>query len=77
MIEVDKMSKRSEFGNIYKRFENYKKAIEYYSKVLSRIDNNSSIAADILYRRGGAFERMGNYEKADIDLLKSLEIKPD
>ena len=66
-----------DIGNIYKRFENYKKAIEYYSKVLSRIDNNSSIYADILYRRGGAFERMGNYEKADIDLLKSLEIKPD
>ena len=66
-----------DIGNIYKRFENYKKAIEYYSKVLSRIDNNSSISADILYRRGGAFERMGNYEKADIDLLKSLEIKPD
>ena len=66
-----------DIGNIYKRFENYKKAIEYYSKVLSRIDSNSSIYADILYRRGGAFERMGNYEKADIDLLKSLEIKPD
>ena len=32
-----------DIGNIYKRFENYKKAIEYYSKVLSRIDNNSSI----------------------------------
>ena len=66
-----------DIANIYKKFKNYKKAIEYYSKVLSRIDNNSSISADILYRRGGAFERMGNYEKADIDLLKSLEIKPD
>ena len=30
-----------------------------------------------MYRRGGAFERMGNYEKADIDLLKSLEIRPN
>ncbi len=66
-----------DIGNIYKKFKNYKKAIEYYSKVLSRIDNNSSIFADILYRRGGAFERMGNYKKADIDLLKSLEIRPE
>ncbi len=66
-----------DIGNIYKKFENYKKAIEYYSKVLSKIDNDSVIFADILYRRGGAFERMGNYKKADIDLLKSLEIRPD
>ena len=66
-----------DIGNIYKKFKNYKKAIEYYSKVLSRIDNNSSTFADILYRRGGAFERMGDYDRADIDLLKSLEIRPD
>ncbi len=66
-----------DIANIYKKFKNYKKAIEYYSKVLSKIDNNSIIYADILYRRGGAYERMGNYEKADIDLLKSLEIRPD
>ena len=66
-----------DIGNIYKKFKNYKKAIEYYSKVLSKIDNDSLIYADILYRRGGAFERMGNYEKSDIDLLKSLEIRPE
>jgi len=66
-----------DIGNIYKKFKNYKKSIEYYSKVLSRIDKTSSTYSDILYRRGGAFERMGNYEKADIDLLKSLEIRPD
>ena len=66
-----------DIGNIYKKFKNYNKAIEYYSKVLSRIDNNSSTFADILYRRGGAFERMGDYDRADIDLLKSLEIRPD
>ena len=66
-----------DIANIYKKFKNYKKAIEYYSMVLSKIDKNSSTFADVLYRRGGSFERMGNYEKADIDLLKSLEIRPD
>lgn len=66
-----------DIANIYKKFENYKKAIDYYSIVLSKIDKNSLTFADVLYRRGGCFERMGNYEKADIDLLKSLEIRPD
>ena len=29
------------------------------------------------YRRGGSYERMGEYEKADKDLLYSLKINPD
>ena len=66
-----------DIANIYKKFKNYEKAIEYYSLVLSKIDKNTSTHADVLYRRGGSFERMGNYEMADIDLLKSLEIRPD
>ena len=66
-----------DIANIYKKFKNYEKAIEYYSLVLSKIDKNTSTYADVLYRRGGSFERMGNYEMADIDLLKSLEIRPD
>jgi len=66
-----------DIANIYKKFKNYKKAIKYYSIVLSNIDKNTTTFADVLYRRGGSFERIGNYEKADIDLLKSLEIRPD
>ena len=30
-----------------------------------------------MYRRGGSYERLGNEEKSDQDLLKSLEINPD
>ena len=66
-----------DIGNIYKKFKNYKKAIHYYSLVLSDIDKNTLVYADILYRRGGSFERIGNYEKADVDLLNSLEIRPN
>lgn len=66
-----------DIGNIYKKFKNYEKAIDYHSIVLSKIDKNTLVYADVLYRRGGSFERIGNYEKADIDLLNSLEIRPD
>ena len=66
-----------DIANIYKKFKNYEKAIKYYSIVLSKVDNNSLTYADILYRRGGSFERMGDYKKADNDLLQSLKIKPD
>ncbi len=66
-----------DIANIYKKFKNYKKAIEYYSIVLSKINKNTSTYADVLYRRGGSFERLGDYERADIDLLKSIEIRPN
>ena len=33
--------------------------------------------ADVLYRRGGTYERLKNYTKADKDLLTSLTIRPD
>ena len=55
----------------------YQKSIKYYSIVLSKINNNSSMYADILYRRGGSYERIGEYKKADSDLLQSLKIEPN
>ena len=33
--------------------------------------------SDLLYKRGGSYERIGKYEEADEDLLSSLKIKPD
>ena len=66
-----------DIANIYKNFKKYQKAIEYYSLVLYELDNFSSTYADVLYRRGGSFERIGDYEKSDIDLLNSLKIRPD
>ncbi len=66
-----------DLANIYKNFENYKIAIDYYTQVLNQIDKNSNMYADVLYRRGGTYERLKNYLKADKDLLMSLNIRPD
>ena len=66
-----------DMANLSKQFKNYEEAISYYNKLLSRLDKNSVTYADVLYRRGGGFERLGNYIKSDKDLLKSLEIDPD
>ena len=78
-LEFKKPSTRILFdmANIYKNYEKYEKAIEYYSIVLSQIDENSDACADTLYRRGGSYERLGQYQKSDSDLLKSLEIIPE
>ena len=66
-----------EMGNIVKSYEKYDLSIKYYTKVLSKLDPTSLIYANVLYRRGGSYERIGNEQEADEDLLKSLEINPD
>ena len=62
-------------GNIMKSFKKYDLSINYYNEVIKKIDLNSESYADILYRRGGSYERIGEHLKSDKDLLKSLSIK--
>jgi len=66
-----------DMANIYKGFEKYDNAIKLYSEVMQSVEKDESIYADLLYKRGGSYERLGNYEKSDIDLLAALEIIPD
>ena len=66
-----------DMANLSKRYKKYNDAINYYNKILPKLKADSSIYADVLYRRGGGFERLGDYENSDKDLLRSLEIEPD
>ncbi len=66
-----------DMGNIYKNNGKFEKSIKIYSIVLNQLDEKSDSYAEILYRRGGSFERIGEYSKSDDDLLKSLSIKPN
>ena len=49
----------------------------YYTEIISSLNIDSRIKSDLLYRRGGSYERLGNYQKADEDLKNSLKINPD
>ena len=65
-------------ANIYKNFKKYEKSIDFYNKVLNKIEIKNSLSyADVLYRRASSFERIGDYEKSDKDLIQSLKIAPD
>jgi len=66
-----------DIGNFYKNSKNYNMAIKYYTKILNTLDDKSEIKSDLLYRRGGSYERIKEYEKADKDLQHSLKINPD
>ena len=66
-----------DIANFNKNTKKYKEAIKYYDQIISKIDINSELYAEILYRRGGSYERLGDYFNSDKDLLKSLEINPE
>jgi len=64
-------------ANFFKNSKEYREAIKYYTKIIKSIDKNSKIKSDILYRRGGSYERIGMFKKSDEDLLNALKIKPN
>jgi len=66
-----------DLANFYKRSKDYKTAIKYYSEIIKNLNENSEIKSDLLYRRGGSYERNGDFFNADKDLLESLNINPD
>ena len=55
----------------------YDRSIKYYTKLINSIDQDPDLKSDLFYRRGGAYERLGNYKMADKDLLSSLKIDED
>ena len=66
-----------DIANFYKNSKRYDRAIDYYTKIISSFHDISEIKPELLYRRGGSYERLGNFKKSDEDLLHSLKINPD
>jgi Tfp pilus assembly protein PilF len=66
-----------ELANFYKDNEYFEKSIKYYSIALNKIKENHFLIPKILDRRGTSYERIGDWENAEQDLLESLRIIPD
>ena len=66
-----------DIANFYKNAKEYNQAIKYYSLIINSLAEDNEVKADLLYRRGGSFERLNDYSSADRDLQYSLKIDPD
>ncbi len=66
-----------DIANIYKRNKEFEKSIKYYTVVIEKLDKKLNFYADVLYRRGASYERIGDHSKSDKDLIESLSINPD
>ena len=66
-----------ELANFYKDNQYHEESIKYYSLALKKIKKKHALVPKILERRGTSFERIGDWESAEKDLLESLKIIPD
>jgi len=66
-----------DFAEFLKNNENYDDSIKYYSQLLSLIDKKHNLYAQVLDGRGIAYERTNQWDKAEVDLLGSLESSPN
>ena len=62
---------------VYKNSKKYEKSIDLYTSIMSTTDKSSLNYADLLYRRGGSYERIKEYKKSDRDLLSALDLIPN
>ena len=66
-----------DMANIFKNYKKYDEAINLYTLIMKNILPNSTTYGDLLYRRGGSYERLGKYKESDEDLLSALKIIPE
>ncbi len=66
-----------DYAEFLKNNEKFKDSILYYSKVLNQIKKTHPLYIESTDGRGVAYERIGEWEKAEKDLLASLEVDPD
>ena len=66
-----------DLANFFTDNKYYDKSIKYYSLALKNIKKDHFLVPRILYRRGTSYERLGEWDKAEQDLVDSLKILPD
>jgi tetratricopeptide (TPR) repeat protein len=66
-----------DYAEFLKNNEKFIESIPYYTKIINEVKNNHSLFAESTDGRGVAYERLGEWDKAEKDLLASLEADPD
>ena len=66
-----------DYAEFLKNNEKYEESIKYYSEVLSVINSEDALYGQVMDGRGIAYERTDQWDRAEIDLKKSLNASPD
>ena len=66
-----------DYAEFLKNNERFKRSIFFYSKVLDVVERDHPLYAEATDGRGIAYEQIGDWDKAEKDLLASLEANPN
>nr|WP_246272498.1 tetratricopeptide repeat protein [Phyllobacterium pellucidum] len=64
-------------GSIYSQDKNFRQAAETYDKAVAALANPKREDWSIYYQRGIAYERLKEWDKAEPNFLKALDLYPD
>lgn len=64
-------------GDVLRRHKRFAEAVDAYDQALKRLPKLESRHWPLIYSRGISYERSGQWDKAETDLLKALELQPD
>lgn len=73
----DKVQTLDALGSILRARKRYKEAAEYYSQAIASVKNTEKSNWNYYYSRGVCYERLNQWDKAEDDLQKALELDPD
>ncbi len=66
-----------DYAEFLKNNEKFEESITFYSKILKQIKKDHPLYPEATDGRGVAYERIGQWEKAEKDLLESLKSDPE
>ena len=73
----ERIDAASALGDVFRIDERYDEAADAYDVAVGRIANVENQHWRLFYVRGIAFERLGEWPKAEADFLRALELEPD
>ena len=78
----EKLSNKSTFevfdyAEFLKNNEQFKESIKHYSAILQLIKKDHSLYSEVTDSRGMAYDKIGEWDKAEIDFLDSLAANPN
>ena len=66
-----------DYAEFLKNNEEFERAVKHYTDILKVIDKDHSLYPQVTDGRGVAYERIGEWDKAEKDLLDSLKVSPE
>ena len=66
-----------DYAEFLKNNEKFEESIPLYTKIIETVGKKHPLYSEATDGRGVSFERIGEWDKAEKDLLKSLEANPD